>query len=316
MKPRIYCAHCNTELRWGDKFCGHCGKPVEFSEGGQGTVPESSSSQNVDTTDSIACPTCGIVNKAGAERCRNCGASLQMRAPSAGDARSAAVRQAQKGSRPAKQDVKSPAILSSWKPIAAVAVIVVAAIAIEMYSSKSNIPTEGTQQQAQQPQQPTGANMSALSQIQDMEQAVKANPGNLEMVLNLANFLSDNRFYDKAITYYKKYLDKKPGDTNARVDMGICYKETGSYDDAVREMKKALEYDPKHLFATFNLGIVMLDEGKMYMDQGQMSRANELITESNDWFRKTVALAPASEVGKRAQQLLTQHSNTQLPQSN
>jgi tetratricopeptide (TPR) repeat protein len=149
-----------------------------------------------------------------------------------------------------------------------------------------------------------------------MERQVKANPGDLGKSLQLANFLSDNRFYDKAITYYQSYLQKKPKDTNARVDMGICYKEIGQYNNATREMKQALVNDPSHLFATFNLGIVALDEGKMSMDQGQMDRANELIKESNDWFKKTVALSPTSEVGKRAQQLLSQHSNTQLPSPN
>ncbi|HTP13361.1 MAG TPA: tetratricopeptide repeat protein [Bacteroidota bacterium] len=219
--------------------------------------------------------------------------------------------------RKEKREVKPLPFLGSWKPIAAVVLIVAAAVAIETYSSKQNIPTDIAPQQAQQtPQQPSGANMAALQQIQDMEQQVKANPGDLDQVLNLANFLNDNRFYDKAITYYNKYLEKKPSDANARVDLGICYKETGAYDRAMASMKKALEIDPKHLFATFNLGIVTLDEGKTFMDQGQMDKANELIKESNDWFRKTVALAPTSEVGKRAQQMLTQHSNTQLPQSN
>jgi tetratricopeptide (TPR) repeat protein len=207
-------------------------------------------------------------------------------------------------------------LLGSWKPVAGVVVIVAAAVALETYSTKQNIPADATQPQSEQAQQPVGANMAALQQIQDMEQQVKANPANLDVVLHLANVLNDNRFYDKAITYYKMYLDKRPKDTNARVDMGICYKEIGSYDDAVREMKKALEHEPKHLFATYNLGIVALDEGKMYMDRGQMDKANELIRQSNDWFRKTVALAPTSEVGKRAQQLLTQHSNAQFPQSN
>jgi hypothetical protein len=48
------------------------------------------------------------------------------------------------------------------------------------------------------------------------------------------------------------------------------------------------------------------------MDRGEMDKASEMMKESNDWFRKTVALAPNSEVGKRAQQLLSQHSSTQL----
>lgn len=316
MRPKIFCSHCNAELRWDDKFCGNCGKPVEFSE--ESSIASAGPIHDAGLAEkgSLPCRTCGTVNKPGTEFCKNCGTDLRPQTSASGQAGVSPAKRDRKENRSTKKEVRSLPFLGSWKPYLAVVVIVAAAIVIETYSSKPTIPIEGVQQQVQPVQQPTGANMAVLPQIQDMEQQVKANPGNPEMVVNLANFLSDNRFFDKAITYYKMYLDKKPKDTNARVDLGICYKEVGSFDDAMKEMKKALEYDSKHLFATFNLGIVTLDEGKMYMDQGQMDKANVLIKESNDWFKKTVALAPTSEVGKRAQQLLSQHSNTQLPQSN
>jgi tetratricopeptide (TPR) repeat protein len=195
------------------------------------------------------------------------------------------------------------------------AIVIGAAVVVDVYVSKENIPQQVAEQQAPVQQPPTGANMAALPQIEDMERQAKASPADMGLTLQLANLLSDNRFYDKAIAYYQAYVQRKPKDTNARVDMAICYKEVGRYDDAMREMKKALQDDPTHLFATFNLGIVALDEGKMFMDQGQMDKANELIKESNDWFKKTVTLSPTSEVGKRAQQLLSQHSNSQLPPS-
>jgi tetratricopeptide (TPR) repeat protein len=112
--------------------------------------------------------------------------------------------------------------------------------------------------------------------------------------------LHDGLFYEKAIPYYKIFLAKNPGDANARVDLGICYKELGNFSEAKKEMKEALKYVPKHLYAIFNLGIVCLSEGNL--------------NEANEWFKKTVALDPTSEVGKRAQQLLTQH-NSQTPKT-
>ena len=66
-------------------------------------------------------------------------------------------------------------------------------------------------------------------------------------------------------------------------------------------MKTALRYVPNHVNAHFNLGIVYLSEGNYQ--------------ESTVWFKKTVALDPVGEVGKRAQQLLTQH-NSQTPKTN
>ena len=131
-------------------------------------------------------------------------------------------------------------------------------------------------------------------EIQELENSVAANPDNMSLTLQLANLFQDELLYEKAIPYYKTYLMMNLKDADARVDLGICYKEIGNFKEAENEMKKALQYDPNHLNAHFNLGIVYLSEGN--------------VQESNKWFKKTVALSPRSEVGKRAQQLLTQHN--------
>jgi predicted negative regulator of RcsB-dependent stress response len=316
MKPKIYCPYCNAELRWGDKFCGNCGKQIEWSDAEQPQPGEAQESSPQSDQVDLTCPSCGTVNKPGSERCKTCGSDLRIHSRPVTAASSAAPKQGKREVRSTKKELKTPSFLNSWKPAVALVVVIVAAVLIQNYVEKANVSAQAPQEQTTVPQQPATANMAAIPQIQQMEQQVKANPADLGLTLQLANFLSDNRFYDKAISYYQAYLKKKPKDTNARVDMGICYKEIGEYDTAMQEMKQALKYDPTHLFATFNLGIVALDKGKMYMDQGQMDKANELIKESNDWFKKTVALAPTSEVGKRAQQLLSQHSSTQLPSSN
>ncbi len=316
MKPKVYCPYCGTEIRLADKFCGNCGKKIDWS-GNESAAKEGKEESAVENaTGEIGCPSCGTINKPGSERCRSCGADLRSGEKVTSGAGEAA-RPSKKAPASGKKEVKSSALLSGWKPVVLVVIIIVAAILVDRYTSRENIPSQGSsQQQTTVPEQPQGANMAALPQIEQMEKQVKANPENLEQTLQLANFLSDNRFYDKAIAYYQQYLKQRPKDTNARVDMGICYKEIGDYDQAMREMKQALDDDPKHLFATFNLGIVSLDKAKTYMDQGQTDKANEMVKESSDWFQKTVALAPNSEVGKRAQQLLSQHSNSQLSPTN
>jgi tetratricopeptide (TPR) repeat protein len=152
----------------------------------------------------------------------------------------------------------------------------------------------------QQASQPVNTQMQLPSDIQELENSVAANPDDMSLTLQLANSLHDRLFYDKAIPYYKAYLMMNPKDANARVDMGICYKEIGNFTEAESEMKMALHYVPNHLFAHFNLGIVYLNEGNL--------------EESNKWFKRTVALDPNSEVGKRAQQLLTQHNSQSTKQ--
>jgi tetratricopeptide (TPR) repeat protein len=138
--------------------------------------------------------------------------------------------------------------------------------------------------------------MQVPAEIQELENRAAAHPDDMTLTLQLANLLHDGHFYEKAIASYKTYLMKNPKNADARVDMGICYKELGNFPEAKNQMKTALQIVPNHLNAHFNLGIVSLSEGD--------------IEESNIWFKKTVALDPASEVGKRAQQLLIQH-NTQ-----
>jgi cytochrome c-type biogenesis protein CcmH/NrfG len=299
MKPKILCAHCSAELHLGDKFCGSCGKPVEWSSeqsADSGQQPQESTRQ---ASDSATCDTCGTVNKPNTDFCNTCGTDLRSQSKKPFQQKPAPSRQSKKEQRPTTTD-PSP-WLRSWKIIAGGVVIVGAIVGWELYNSQQ-IPTTlpAQQQQPVVPQEAMGANMAALPQIQEMEHQLSANPGNMGLTLQLANVLHDNRFYDKAITMYREYLLKNPKDTNARVDLGICYKEVGQLDAAKKEMKKALEYEPKHLLAQFNLGIVALIDGNL--------------TESNDWFKKVVEMAPTSEVGKRAQQLLSQHSNPQILQ--
>jgi Flp pilus assembly protein TadD len=149
-------------------------------------------------------------------------------------------------------------------------------------------------------QQPASRPMQMPADILELESSVAANPDDMSLTLQLANSLHDRLFYEEAIPYYKAYLKMNPKDANARVDLGICYKELGSFTEAENEMKTALHYVPNHLNAHFNLGIVYLSEGNFQ--------------ESNLWFKRTVALDPASEVGKRAQQLLTQHNSQSTKQ--
>lgn len=241
MKPLFLCSECRNEIRWGEKFCGSCGRPVEW-------------------------PTS---------------------APSASSASSAPSASTKRPSPP-------PAV--SWKLMAGFAVFLVGGvIVLELLTGPRAVPVQPVQQTSQ----PMGANMEAVNHLNELEQQVSANPSDAKLRLHLANFAHDNRFYDKAIEHYKKYLELEPRDPDALVDLGICFNDVGNLEEAKVWMKKALEYSPKHLLAHFNLGIVHLKAGE--------------IEKSNEWFRKTVALDANSEVAKRAQSLLEQHGAIATP---
>jgi len=169
-------------------------------------------------------------------------------------------------------------------------------IVLELLTGTGTVPVQPAQPVQQEGM---GANMEAMQHLNELEAQVSANPNDAAQRLHLANFAHDNRFYDKAIEHYHKYLEKNPKDPDALVDLGICYNDIGRFTEAQSFMMKALEISPKHLLAHFNLGIVNLKAGD--------------IEQSNEWFKKTAALSPDSEVGKRAQSLLEQHGTIANP---
>jgi tetratricopeptide (TPR) repeat protein len=194
-----------------------------------------------------------------------------------------------------KQQTNGSAPWSSKSILGVAVVIACAVIAYEVITERISGP-----EPASQPLSSLGDNSQMQLELKELEGRLAANPEDMALTLQLANLLHDAAIYERAISYYKAYLEKNPKDANALVDLGICYKEIGDFIEAKKKMKEALKVVPKHLNAHFNLGIVCLSEGS--------------IQESNEWFTKTVALDPVSEVGKRAQQLLTQH-NSQSPKT-
>jgi tetratricopeptide (TPR) repeat protein len=182
---------------------------------------------------------------------------------------------------------------TSWKMIAGFAgFLIVGVVAMELLTRKE--PTAQVEAHDHDLDHPTdAANMQALPQIEELEKRIAADPKDVKLVLQLANLLQDAKFYDKAIQNYKTYLAQMPNDPDALVDLGICYYDIGQYAEATSYMMKALQVDPKHVLGHFNLGIVALRQGKM--------------KEANEWFRKTIELAPESPAGRQAKQFIEQH---------
>lgn len=185
--------------------------------------------------------------------------------------------------------------------IVAVLGLIVLFVVMELSRDHSAVPVSS----AAGPVPPLQTMMPTPTDTAPFEQAVAANPSDPAPLLKLANVLHDNGSYDRAIETYKKYLTMKPADPDARVDLGICYYElgirdsvnaTGRFTLAAKEMGMAFKKSPSHQPAAFNLGVVNLHLGNM--------------EESTKWFRKAVELDKDSELGRRAQQMLSQHTFT------
>lgn len=285
MKPKFVCTKCGKEITWGVQNCQGCGTHVEWPV--ESATDESSRAEVAVK----ACGKCGMENYPDASFCSSCGAQLKGSQKQQGKGQRQGGKQ-EKGRDQKKKEASSSPIFS-WKIIFGfLGFLIVLIVALELFTNREQTPAGN---QAATQQMPT-ADLAIAGQITELEKTLAANPSDMQTILKLANLSHDGRFFDKAISNYKKFLEKNPKDANARVDLGICYFESGQSDLAQKEMLAALKDDPKHLQAHFNLGIVNLKERR--------------IQEANDWFKKTIALAPAgSEIGVQAKQFLDQHSS-------
>lgn len=245
----------------------------------------------------MQCGACGGEVRPVDTACAHCGAPLEFERPAAGHGKAGgagASRVTRRGWEP-------------WK-----IVLAAAAAALLLVFLMSELERDHAAPQAQAPQGPPGGADPRLGdlrkEVERLEGESGARPEDTGLLLTLANHLHDLGMHDpsalpRAIDVYRTYLGKKPGDPNARVDLGICYFELGRQDSArrmelvaaaVREMRSVADADPRHQPAAFNLGVVHL-----YLGAAEESAA---------WFRKAVAVAPESPLGKRAASLLEQHT--------
>ena len=94
------------------------------------------------------------------------------------------------------------------------------------------------------------------SAVAPLEAALKADPQNATLLIELGNLYYDHRVYSTATAYYQRALQLNPRDVNARTDLGTAYAYTGLPKQAVAEYQKALAIDPRHFRTLFNLGVV------------------------------------------------------------
>jgi hypothetical protein len=246
------------------------------------------------------CGACGAEVQQAERRCGACGKNLEWddaSVPRGGIPRVAPQKRVKQAGERVRRRIEPWQVIS----IIAVGALVVFLGWLELTRD------HGTELHTSVQAPPALATPMAAAQVnlEPLEAAVAAQPTDAAAVLRLANALHDNGMVPRAIDQYRRYLTMRPGDADARVDLGICYDQLGMVDSvradqyylqAIKEMETALKVTPNHQPAAFNLGIVNLHRGQL--------------EESNAWLKKAVALNKSSELGMRAQQILQQHSFT------
>jgi cytochrome c-type biogenesis protein CcmH/NrfG len=240
----------------------------------------------------IVCGACGAGVAAGAATCPSCGAGLRF---------PTSVRQEKKPQARKERNEPGKRTTEPWMVIAAISVLVL--IGYVVYNAAT---TPASTPSAVGGPVVTPAMPPAVGQgpdLQGLEDAVRMRPADTEALLRLANAYHDAGRWEQAVMTYGKYLEARPGDPDARVDMGVCYFEWSKSVPAkaqeyraraIAEMKRALKEHPQHQAAAFNLGIVSLNSGD--------------VRGSSEWFRRAAEMDGSTPLGQKARAMLEQHS--------
>jgi len=249
------------------------------------------------------CSACGQLNVNPGIFCESCGNKLavdQFAGRGTNDAhKSAADRPAQKDSLQRKKKrgkIKGTQIFIGIAPLLVLGALLYGEFSRESVT-KPSLPADMA-----------GTTAPRSPEIGRLQNLVDDNPQDHESILRLANLLHDEAIHQRsllgrAVEAYKKYLAIHPGSENPRVDLGICYFELSKENEdrapefvslALREMETVYKANNSHQAAAFNLGIVHLFAGHT--------------VESNEWFRRAVAIDGGTDLGERAKRLLEQHT--------
>jgi tetratricopeptide (TPR) repeat protein len=139
----------------------------------------------------------------------------------------------------------------------------------------------------------SGADLSKLEEIKNLEQVLNSNPDDHQSLLKLGHLYNDSGFKQKAIDAYTKYLKVHPKEADVIVDMSVCYYDLNNNEKALELLDQAISLQPDHQIAHFNKGIVYFSAGKM--------------EEAKKAWQDAINIDPNSEVGKRAEELSKSH---------
>lgn len=309
------CISCNAEIAEHYKFCPSCGNSQE--------VQQAESKDEIRKVIVKTCTQCGDDNDSTNDYCSGCGISLadinpvekqitisvpvpspvnETQAPAVQswvktDKKQEANKEKKKPA-PAKTVKQNEVVVektSNTKSIAMLSgAIVILALAIlfasGVFETETAAPPAAVEHQHAEE---GGVDLALMQQLGEMENRVKAQPENLEMMLELAHGFNDAGVADKAIFYYQKYLGLKPQSPEVIIDMGTCYFNLKKFEQADSIMRTALKLAPDHPIGLYNLGIVNLSKGD--------------VNESKKWFERVIKVHPNSKQAEQAKKILESH---------
>jgi tetratricopeptide (TPR) repeat protein len=114
------------------------------------------------------------------------------------------------------------------------------------------------------------------------------------------------RFFQAAAEVYAAAWEKRSGDPNVGTDLAIALFYSGRHDEALRQVDAVLRENPRFQPGHLNKAVFLQNESGEAKDAGDDARAKRLLDEARETLEKAVSIDPASEVGRRAAELLRQ----------
>jgi tetratricopeptide (TPR) repeat protein len=123
-----------------------------------------------------------------------------------------------------------------------------------------------------------------------LEKTAGAEPRNSTVRVDLGNLYFNSERYEQAVPWYEAALKINPKDVSASTDLAVCYYYLQQDAKALTQLDHSLSIDPNHAKTLFNQGIIR-------------ASAKDIEGAMKSWQR-VIAIAPNSEEGRRAKQIL------------
>jgi len=102
---------------------------------------------------------------------------------------------------------------------------------------------------------PMGA---VMQQLATLKETIAKDPNNFDALVQLGGMYMDAAKFPQAAEYLERAVAIRD-DASTRMDLGICYKQTGQLDRALDEFQRAGKMAPDQWQPVFNEAIVLID---------------------------------------------------------
>lgn len=108
------------------------------------------------------------------------------------------------------------------------------------------------------PQMPTLDQMKHIAdkQAEPLLAKLKTDPGNPQLLTQVAAIYKATHHFQDAVAYYEKALQADPKNVATRTELASCLYYTGDVDGALNQLQQSLKDKPNDPNSLFNLGMI------------------------------------------------------------